>query len=113
MRENISEQIKKLLEEPLQTPTKQEAYDRLMACGIITNNGEIATAYKDVIQIAGVHAFWRTEIIDGKRYPFCSHCDRLGNYSYSYCPICGAKMDAHDELYRKLADSLQKENKNV
>ena len=49
MRENIYEQINKLLEEPLQMPTKQEAYDRLMACGVMTQDGEIAEAYKDII----------------------------------------------------------------
>lgn len=56
MREDISKRINEVLEEPLQTPTKQEAYDRLMACGIITEEGTIAPAYKDILQPVGVRA---------------------------------------------------------
>ena len=49
MPNNIQEEIKKILDEPLTPPTKQEARDILGSCGVITKDGKIAPAYKDIV----------------------------------------------------------------
>lgn len=48
MVQDISEQVKKILDEPVGTPTEQEARDALISCGVLTEDGKIAPAYKDI-----------------------------------------------------------------
>ena len=46
---SMQDAIDKILKDPLEKPTREEAKRNLQACGILDKNGNIAEAYKKII----------------------------------------------------------------